>query len=248
MLPQVLASLGCPGWPLPGVVCSVCVLPLRLCLRCRFFHSWCGHPRRLQFPLHQHIPHFYLILAILLLWLCAPAGKSSHPSSANLTATLSLWTHKSVTLPITSWRRGIWREHFFTRPGRHWITVQKQQTFQHRNDICIASVQLLLYWESFSFFENVTNAEIQDATLALAGSCNGTSHIWEFPSSSSCVKCTIGTYLPDISRLITCVCAGECSFHQAARVCKFKYSKLAKKTWWKMLPMPTCSNLEPWKC
>ena len=59
MLPQfLLATLGCPGWPLPGIVRSVCFLPLRMCLRGRLVDLWCGHLRRLQFPHLQHISYF----------------------------------------------------------------------------------------------------------------------------------------------------------------------------------------------
>ena len=43
--------------------------------------------------------------------------------------------------------------------------------------------------------ENLTNAELFDGKFALAGSCNGTSDMREFVSSSSCAKSTVGTNL-----------------------------------------------------
>ena len=47
--------------------------------------------------------------------------------------------------------------------------------------------------------QNVTNAELPDATFALAGSCKGMSATWNCLSASSSVKSTIGTNLPAIS-------------------------------------------------
>ena len=47
--------------------------------------------------------------------------------------------------------------------------------------------------------KKVTNAELLDAAFALVGSCNGMSDTIKCPSSSSCVKSTVGTHLPTIS-------------------------------------------------
>ena len=44
-------------------------------------------------------------------------------------------------------------------------------------------------------YQNITNAEVFDGRFALAGSCNGMSDLFEFVSSSSHVKSTIGTNL-----------------------------------------------------
>ena len=90
MLPQFIASLGCPGWPLPGVVCSVCVLPLRLCLRCRLFDSWRGHLRRLQFPFLQHISCFVSYLRYCCCCFVLLRTHQPHDFSSNVSNTWHL--------------------------------------------------------------------------------------------------------------------------------------------------------------
>ena len=52
--------------------------------------------------------------------------------------------------------------------------------------------------------ESVANAELFNGKIALAGSCNGMSDMWEFVSSSSCVKATVGANLAPLVSFFLC--------------------------------------------